>query len=89
MSQEFEDIREPGPLIAALVRRFGDRAAIGTSGQLTGSALIDLALAEGQIIRSPFDCTVVKIGFEPGGSGNYICLVSDVEYDWDDGRKTM
>lgn len=49
---------------------------------------IDLALAEGQLIRSPFDCTVVKIGFEAGGSGNYICLVSDDEYDWDDGRKT-
>ena len=48
---------------------------------------IDLALVRGQLIRSPFDCTVTKIGFETGGSGNYICLVSDNEYDWDDGKK--
>ncbi|MGQ0644293.1 MAG: phosphoadenylyl-sulfate reductase [Elusimicrobiota bacterium] len=38
---------EPGALLAELHRRFGDRLAIGTSGQLTGTALIDMAVAAG------------------------------------------
>src|SRR5262249_32818834 len=41
---ELEKIVEPGPLLAELDRRFPKRMAIGTSGQLTGCALIDLAV---------------------------------------------
>src|SRR4029077_15159715 len=41
---ELEKITEPGPLLAELDRRFPKRMAIGTSGQLTGCALIDLAV---------------------------------------------
>ena len=40
---ELEKIPEPGPLLAELDRRFPGRMAIGTSGQLTGCALIDMA----------------------------------------------
>jgi phosphoadenosine phosphosulfate reductase len=45
--QELEKIAEPGALLAELFRRFGPRAAIGTSGQLTGTVLIDLAVRAG------------------------------------------
>jgi phosphoadenosine phosphosulfate reductase len=38
-------IQEPGLLLAELFRRFPGRTAIGTSGQLTGCALIDMAVA--------------------------------------------
>jgi phosphoadenosine phosphosulfate reductase len=44
---ELEKIKEPGPLMAELFKRFGQRAAIGTSGQLTGSALIAMAVEAG------------------------------------------
>src|ERR1700735_1324887 len=42
---ELESIKDPGPLMAELFRRFPGRTAIGTSGQLTGCALIDMAVA--------------------------------------------
>ena len=42
---ELDVIQDPGPLMAELFRRFPGRIAIGTSGQLTGCALIDLAVA--------------------------------------------
>jgi phosphoadenosine phosphosulfate reductase len=42
-----ETITDPGRLMAELQRRFGDRMAIGTSGQLTGCVLIDLAVRAG------------------------------------------
>lgn len=45
------EIREPGALMARIVRRHGPRAAIGTSGQLTGCALIDLAARAGVLPR--------------------------------------
>jgi phosphoadenosine phosphosulfate reductase len=41
---ELDKIGEPGPLLAELNRCFPGRMAIGTSGQLTGCALIDLAV---------------------------------------------
>ena len=44
---ELEKIAEPGPLMAELERRFPGRVAIGTSGQLTGCALIDMAVQAG------------------------------------------
>ncbi len=44
---ELEKIADPGALIAGLAKRFGDRAAIGTSGQLSGVALIDMAVKAG------------------------------------------
>jgi phosphoadenosine phosphosulfate reductase len=42
-----EKISDPGAVLAELHRLFGDRMAIGTSGQLTGCALIDLAFKAG------------------------------------------
>src|SRR5688572_17264923 len=45
--QSLEPIQEPGALLAELHRLFGARMAIGTSGQLTGCALIDLAFKAG------------------------------------------
>ena len=44
---ELEKIQEPGALLAELHHRYQDRFAIGTSGQLTGSALIALAVEAG------------------------------------------
>ena len=45
--EELKGFKEAGELIGEIFRRFGDRAAIGTSGQLTGVAMIDLAVQEG------------------------------------------
>ncbi len=47
LAAEIEKITDPGALIATLVRRFVDRAAIGTSGQLTGVVMIDMAVKAG------------------------------------------
>jgi phosphoadenosine phosphosulfate reductase len=44
---DLEKIKEPGPLMAELERRYPGRVAIGTSGQLTGSALIELMVQAG------------------------------------------
>lgn len=44
---ELEKIKDPGQLMADLFHRFGARAAIGTSGQLTGTALIAMAVEAG------------------------------------------
>lgn len=41
---ELEKISDPKELIGEIFNRFGNRAAIGTSGQLTGSVMIDLAI---------------------------------------------
>ncbi len=45
--KELEPIEDPGRLMAELFRQFGNRCAIGTGGQLTGSALIDMAVKAG------------------------------------------
>ncbi|MDL1872303.1 phosphoadenylyl-sulfate reductase [Deltaproteobacteria bacterium PRO3] len=45
--QSLEPIQDPQALIGELFRRFGDRAAIGTSGQLTGVVMVDLAVKAG------------------------------------------
>jgi phosphoadenosine phosphosulfate reductase len=45
--EEFKGKKEPGDLIGEVFRRFGDRAAIGTSGQLTGVVMIDMAVRAG------------------------------------------
>src|SRR5688572_26591810 len=44
---ELNKVAEPGALMAELHKRFGQRLAIGTSGQLTGTVLIDLAVKAG------------------------------------------
>ncbi|HVO33014.1 MAG TPA: phosphoadenylyl-sulfate reductase [Elusimicrobiota bacterium] len=44
---ELGSFAEPGALMAELFRRFPGRAAIGTSGQLSGCALIDMAVKAG------------------------------------------
>ena len=41
--KELEKIQDPQELLKVLFTRFGKRAAIGTSGQLTGVVLIDMA----------------------------------------------
>lgn len=40
---ELSQITDPQALIGEVFKRFGRRAAIGTSGQLTGSVMIDMA----------------------------------------------
>lgn len=47
LARDFEVITDAQALIGEIFRRFGNRAAIGTSGQLTGSAMIDLAVKAG------------------------------------------
>lgn len=42
--QELDKIPDAGTLIGEIFRRFGKRAAIGTSGQLTGVVMVDLAV---------------------------------------------
>lgn len=49
--QELETITDPQHLLSEVFKRFGNRAAIGTSGQLTGVALIDLAVSGGVLPR--------------------------------------
>lgn len=44
---EFQNWEDPQSLIKELVTRFGDRCAIGTSGQLSGSVMIDMAFKAG------------------------------------------
>ncbi len=44
---KLEKIQDPGELMAELFRMFGERAAIGTSGQWTGVALIDMVIRAG------------------------------------------
>jgi phosphoadenosine phosphosulfate reductase len=44
---ELEKLEDPQELIGEVFRRFGDRAAIGTSGQLTGVTMIHMAVAAG------------------------------------------
>jgi phosphoadenylyl-sulfate reductase (thioredoxin) len=44
---KLENIEEPGELMAEVFRIFKGRAAIGTSGQLTGVALIDMVIRAG------------------------------------------
>lgn len=45
--QSLEPIQDPQALMSEIFRRFGERAAIGTSGQLTGVVMIDLASRSG------------------------------------------
>ncbi len=47
LAQELESISDAKVLIGEIFRRFGNRAAIGTSGQLTGTVMIDLAVKAG------------------------------------------
>ena len=44
---ELEKITEPQILMRKIFTRFGQRAAIGTSGQLTGTVMIDMAVRSG------------------------------------------
>jgi phosphoadenosine phosphosulfate reductase len=45
--KELEGLSDPRALLTNLHERFGDRLAIGTSGQLTGTVLIDLCVGAG------------------------------------------
>lgn len=44
---ELDSIKSPKDLLKEIFIRFGNRAAIGTSGQLTGTVMIDLAVKAG------------------------------------------
>ncbi len=44
---ELEKFHDPKELLREIFTRFGNRAAIGTSGQLTGVVMIDLAIKAG------------------------------------------
>ncbi len=45
--EELDAIQDPKQLIGEIFQRFGKKAAIGTSGQLTGVVMIDMAEAAG------------------------------------------
>ena len=45
--RELEAILEPGPLLAELHKRFGDRMAMATSGQPTDTAIVAVAIKAG------------------------------------------
>lgn len=47
LANKLEEIEDPGELMAELFRMFSTRAAIGTSGQWSGVALIDMAIRTG------------------------------------------
>lgn len=47
---------------------------------------IDINLYNGQVIRAPFDCRVVKKGSQRGG-GIYVGLLSLNTYDFEDGKR--
>jgi len=60
---KLEKILDPGELMAELFRMFGKRAAIGTSGQWTGVALIDMVIRAG--ISNPRVYTVDTLRLFP------------------------
>lgn len=47
----------------------------------------DFALGSPPELRSPFDCEVVRIGNQPKGGGIFVGIISQQEYDFDDGIK--
>lgn len=49
--KHFESIKDTQDLLKAVFNEYGSRAAIGTSGQLTGVVMIDMAAASGIIPR--------------------------------------
>lgn len=51
LAEQLDAIEDAYELIDELLKLFGDRVAIGTSGQLTGCVLIDLAARRGQPFR--------------------------------------
>lgn len=60
---DFEKIEDPQKLIHELFIRFGNRAAIGTSGQLTGSVMIDMAVRSG--VKNPRVFTIDTLRLFP------------------------
>lgn len=43
---------------------------------------IDVALGRNAIVRAPFDCQVVRVGYQPNGGGVFMGVISDEEYDF-------
>jgi phosphoadenosine phosphosulfate reductase len=60
---ELEKIKEPQELIHEIFKRFGNRAAIGTSGQLTGVVMVDQAIGSG--IKNPRVFTIDTLRLFP------------------------
>lgn len=47
---------------------------------------IDIRLGNGALVYAPFDCVVVKIGYQPDGGGLYVGLISANTYEFEDGK---
>ncbi len=60
---ELEKIEDPQKLIHEIFVRFRNRAAIGTSGQLTGSVMIDMAIRSG--VKNPRVFTIDTLRLFP------------------------
>lgn len=50
---------------------------------------IDVAPGVDKGLYSPFPCVVTKIAYQPTGAGHYICLLSEEEYTFPDGKKAF
>lgn len=48
---------------------------------------IDVQLAPNKLVRAPFPCEVIKIGYQPNGGGIYISCISNEAYEFPDGKK--
>jgi len=41
----------------------------------------DVAIGVNALVCSPFPCEVTKIGYQAGGAGHYICILSKFQYE--------
>lgn len=50
---------------------------------------IDIAgVVNGEPLYCPIEGDITKIGWQPTGAGNYVTMVTDREYEFDDGQKS-
>lgn len=47
---------------------------------------IDIALGRDKSLYAPFNGTIVRLGFQPNGGGNFFGLMSDTVYSFPDGE---
>lgn len=50
---------------------------------------VDFGLVPGQDVCSPNVATVIRVGSQPDGAGNYIGILTNDKYDFDDGTSTQ
>lgn len=48
---------------------------------------IDVALGKNAIVRAPFDCQVVRVGYQPNGGGLFLSVISNDTYTFNDGKE--